>query len=398
MFYKQINIIYLFTFRKCLLSIVLITFVTGMTYMLMGYSVLSVIPRLISTPTVQDPEVHEALNTILPSQQIHVHFYNPPSWFKASLAFRGCRCNCSMTVGRGDYSNKTAVIFFGPLLGPLRMTKTRGQIWILHGRESPAHHHHLHKWRGLFNWTMTYRRDSDFPHYYGKFWKVSSPSIRLPSMTKKFAINVNRTKTSNSRDAKASQAAWFVSQCRVPSRRQDYVKSLASTYPVDIFGACGKERCSRTKEYQCLSMLSENYKFYLSFENSLCRDYITEKSFKIYTHDIDTVPITRGIGDLYSMYLPPGSFINTVGYKGINQLGHFLNYLNKNSTFYSQYFKWRKAYREYYSVYDSFCELCIRLHQPDVYSRYRRLYNDIDDWAFGSANQSMCIPVTDLNR
>ena len=38
-------------------------------------------------------------------------------------------------------------------------------------------------------------------------------------------------------------------------------------------------RCPRAQGNKCFNMLNTDYKFYLAFENSNCRDYITEKFF-----------------------------------------------------------------------------------------------------------------------
>ncbi len=54
-------------------------------------------------------------------------------------------------------------------------------------------------------------------------------------------------------------------------------------------------------------MVEANYKFYLSFENSYCRDYITEKFWKVLKYQV--VPIVMGAGD-YSLYAPKKSYIN----------------------------------------------------------------------------------------
>ena len=56
-----------------------------------------------------------------------------------------------------------------------------------------------------------------------------------------------------------------------------------------------------------MSMVEANYKFYLSFENSFCVDYITEKFWKVLNYDI--VPIVMGAGN-YSKFAPEKSFIN----------------------------------------------------------------------------------------
>ena len=53
---------------------------------------------------------------------------------------------------------------------------------------------------------------------------------------------------------------------------------------VDIYGAYGTlylhvSRCPRAQGNKCFNMLNTDYKFYLAFENSNCKHYITEKFF-----------------------------------------------------------------------------------------------------------------------
>ncbi|XP_060070297.1 alpha-(1,3)-fucosyltransferase C-like [Ylistrum balloti] len=385
------------TDRHVMAIVLSVTFIPSAILLVisMESDILANIPRMVSAIGMPHKIINDVTvlqHTKSMSRQVHIQFYNPPEWFNKNIALRGCPSNCSMSTGSRHYHDKDVVIFFGPRLGPKPVPKKRGQIWVLHGKEAPPNHNHITKWRGLFNWTMTYRRDSDFPHMYGEFRSVDNPSARLPNTTMKFVTVHNSTKFPKLK--KVPSTAWFVSHCRTQSKRQEYVRSLRGTHSVDVFGACGINRCDKNRDRQCLSP----YKFYLSFENSLCRDYITEKAFKIYFHEHDSVPITRGFKGMYQLYLPPGSFIDTSDHRGIDHLGRFLNTLSKNQTSHSQFFKWRLHYQPRVDHYFPFCELCNRMQKPDVYTRYHRLYQDINQWVFGSPDDKICTEPTDLHK
>ncbi|VDO11645.1 unnamed protein product [Haemonchus placei] len=65
-------------------------------------------------------------------------------------------------------------------------------------------------------------------------------------------------------------------------------RTFSKYFPVDIYGQCSGVPCQHNGF--CEKMLDEDYHFYLSFENSICKDYITEKLWKHgYMHDV--VPI-----------------------------------------------------------------------------------------------------------
>ena len=49
---------------------------------------------------------------------------------------------------------------------------------------------------------------------------------------------------------------------------------------MDVYGGCGTKRCLRSEFDRCRSLLNKDYKFYLSFENSNCDYYITEKFYE----------------------------------------------------------------------------------------------------------------------
>lgn len=91
--------------------------------------------------------------------------------------------------------------------------------------------------------------------------------------------SLSSLKETNYAATKTKKVAWFVSNCKPNSIRAAYAKELAKYIEVDVFGDCGQYKCPRSNEKECLKMLETDYKFYLAFENSHCRYYVTEKMF-----------------------------------------------------------------------------------------------------------------------
>jgi len=78
---------------------------------------------------------------------------------------------------------------------------------------------------------------------------------------------------------KTKLVAWFVSNCNAVNGRENYVNELRQYIDVHVYGVCGDLSCPRSDARRCFDMLATDYKFYLAFENSNCRDYITEKFY-----------------------------------------------------------------------------------------------------------------------
>ena len=74
---------------------------------------------------------------------------------------------------------------------------------------------------------------------------------------------------------------------------------------IDIYGgnSCSKLKCSGN----CMDMVNTTYKFYLSFENALCKDYITEKFWKVLPYNV--IPIVLNGVDM-STLAPYHSYID----------------------------------------------------------------------------------------
>ncbi|KAA0202854.1 hypothetical protein HAZT_HAZT008540 [Hyalella azteca] len=175
---------------------------------------------------------------------------------------------------------------------------------------------------GVFNYTMTFRRDSDIYNPYGTFGALASPRTHL--RTKDYARG------------KTNLAAWFVSNCEARSGRDILEKELERYIPVDVYGNCGTMNCPRSSYEKCYERAAATYKFYFSFENSLCDDYITEKFFLTARYDI--LLVVFGLG-AYEEVAPPHSFINALDFPSIRHLADYLIYLDRNDTAYNEYFR-----------------------------------------------------------
>ncbi|KAL8580669.1 hypothetical protein ACOMHN_004711 [Nucella lapillus] len=208
---------------------------------------------------------------------------------------------------------------------------------------------------------MTYRRDSDFYFGYGKI-------VNLPETApKRDLAPVVKTKT--------KMVAWFVSNCHTQSRREDFVLALEEFMSVDVYGACGHLTCEKTELNTCTDMLSRDYYFYLAFENSLCKDYITEKLYRT-MRAADIVPVVRGGGN-YSAVLPANSFIDAPQFPSVKALAEHLKKVAGDAKLYEQHLAWKNKFQVIEPMPFLLCDLCYRLHQP---YRWANVHLSIEKW------------------
>lgn len=177
---------------------------------------------------------------------------------------------------------------------------------------------------------------------------------------------------------KKKAIAWFASNCKSGSKREDIVHKIQNFIKVDIYGKCGKLHCEKNSTL-CLDMLTANYMFYLSFENSLCRDYITEKLYRPLTEYI--IPIVFNSGNM-SLYAPPDSYIDVNDFDSIEHLVSHLKFLTSNPKEYLKYFWWKKYYNVVMNLASfkiGFCDLCMKINDPKFMNK-PHMYPDIQSW------------------
>ena len=197
-----------------------------------------------------------------------------------------CPLNCEMfdDKSRIDESDLILVHMIDPL-GTMPQKRGPNQRWVFFLLESPlTFARNFNSLNGLFNYTATYRLDSDFKslYFYNSFiWKRNT------------TFNLSH----NFAQSKSRMAAAVISNCADSARRLDYVSEMQQVMSVDVFGKCGKpcvDKFSDGRPGKCKNIIAQEYLFYLAFENSVCKDYISEKFFDIIEQPI--VPVVRGGG------------------------------------------------------------------------------------------------------
>ena len=182
---------------------------------------------------------------------------------------------------------------------------------------------------------------------------------------------------------------WLVSNCHSVSRREKAMEELAKYIPVEMVGQCAKNESMKNAcgpshgtglgGPECMALFN-SYPFFVAAENSLCRDYITEKYWARY--NLDSVPIVMR-RDVYEGRLPDGSFIAMSDFEGPQALAEYLHYLMKTPAAYMRYFDWRRqgwarASNNTPGHYTGLCRLCEVLINEE--HRELRPIEDIGEW------------------
>ncbi|ELU12056.1 hypothetical protein CAPTEDRAFT_44827, partial [Capitella teleta] len=241
---------------------------------------------------------------------------------------------CEYTSDKSLYNVSDAVLFHALFIGDLPPERIPGQKWVFWENESPRVLNilqNLQPYKYKFNITSTYSMFSDVP---------------LPHLKKCVPedgqLNVRAKPKENFAAGKDRLIAWFANHCTTPSRREIYAKQLQNHVAVDIYGKCGPYKCSTANRTVCLKdVLEKRYKFVLAFENSLCREYVTDTIWDVFENRLKVVPIVLGGAD-YSRYFPAGTYIDIRDYKSPSHLAVYLKYLDRHPEKYNEYI-WRRT-------------------------------------------------------
>ncbi|CAL1537365.1 unnamed protein product [Lymnaea stagnalis] len=309
--------------------------------------------RLRRSPYIYDEEREKERMSMIRAQRTvkKISGFLPHDTGFNRKSFQRCpydKCQVVDSMAQAD-----AVLFRASAIRTYRLpshSRPPGQRWVMFTSD-PAIKNYAFDRKDVgsnFNWTITYQQDSDFPNPFGKLQRRKLPDKDYDAIY----------------EGKVNNTAWFVSHCETWSRREVYVDRMQKILPVDIFGGCSDRRCGvihyRTSDGSlCLPMLTKQYKFYLAFENSFCKDYLTEKFFKLF-QDVDVIPVVRGGFD-YKRYLPSGIFVDAADFKGPEALAKYLLRLGNDKI---EYVKMLKRKDRWMTIYGEglLCKVCEALH------------------------------------
>nr|CAI5819600.1 unnamed protein product [Callosobruchus analis] len=247
------------------------------------------------------------------------------------------------------------------------------QIWTFLTDESPYHTFLTPKVRlkdfdGIFNWSMSYR-----------------------TVVRKY-LNDEKIILNKRRDVLITILG---SNCGGQNHRWDYVRELQKHIKVDVYGNCGTKACPGHFHSDCPNI--NRYLFYLSFENSNCEDYITEKLWWN-AYNKNSIPIVMGTHNSnYEMLLPPRSYINVEEFASPAVLAQFIYHLNETEDF-REYYEWKKSFEivnehGYFKTESvHYCRICEALNYNE---RKQKVYSNLED--FWSVKKD-CYPPHNTTR
>jgi hypothetical protein len=242
-------------------------------------------------------------------------------------------------------------------------TRTPDQVWAVLSWEPMTF-----MWGKIkpdtFNWTVLYRRESSIYNPFTTWYKMTPEELKTNTKTKN---------TENFLLQKSKFASTMVSNCFDQSKRYRIIRELQRYVEVDNFGKCsGNIICKAgIPTTECGKMYLKDYKFYLAFENSFCRDYVSEKFWNaLDRHQIPVIAAPKYTLEL----LPPNSYLNVFDFPSIEALANRMKEIANNATLYNSFFDWMQFYKQdQESVY---CKLCRELHA----NRPAQSYVDMEGW------------------
>ena len=289
---------------------------------------------------------------------VYNHFdgWRPPARLDCPIA-------CELTTDRARLDGADAVVYHIPTWrGPYRIARRPGQIGIALSLESEVNYPLLADpvFMSQFDLTMTYRQDSTIWCAY--LGPDLARELRSPC----------RQKT------EAAPAVYFASNPFERSGRTKYALELMKRLKVDSYGRVLKNRRLDHDRGRATKLATiARYRFTLAFENSVCRDYVTEKFFDSLV--AGSVPVYLGAPNIREFAPAEHCFIDTTDFAEPAELAAYLAELAADEAAYGRYLAWKdrpldarfleKCQGQRMSAW---CRLCLLLHSRRAAPPIRR--------------------------
>ena len=320
---------------------------------------------------------------------------------------------------------------------PRNSERSDKQYWIFWSREPAARNYQINVEKlnevhengvldEAYNFTTSYRRDSDVPYHFtvNDFLlharHTIDPTAHLSDEEYMGKLIKNKF-SSREKNVDAPHIAWIVSNCnhtkaaRTSMDTAIQLKNLGLKY--DAYGRCfengqylyptnknGKrikykkisettnayhdEEISLIKTWSNVKRKLSMYKFYFSFENAIhCKDYLSEKFWK-QALDAQLVPIVSGVSrEDISVLAPPNSYIHVEDYPDLKDLVKHIEYLNGNDTAYLEYHKWRLMTADLSKPFTNYndkrnCGVCRLIMEKKAQGFPKHSVKSVSDWWF----------------
>ncbi|XP_060771477.1 4-galactosyl-N-acetylglucosaminide 3-alpha-L-fucosyltransferase 9-like [Neoarius graeffei] len=270
---------------------------------------------------------------------------------------------CHITDDRNQYNKAHGVIFHhknigGDFTNLLKRPRPPHQKWVWMTMESPDNTGRRAELDDVFNLTANYRKDSDVWVPYGRIIEASEKDQPFTMPPKDKIV------------------CWIVSHWNPNFRRVKYFSELGKYIKIEAYGRHFNRYVS-TEDY---NKILPSCKFYLSFENSIYKDYITEKVFN--PMKAGTVPVVLGPPrENYEEFLPADSFIHVDDFESPQKLAEHLKFLDQNKEAYEHYFTWRQHFTVKSVLFglEHACRSCYYIRNNKGY----RVFKNLNKWFWG---------------
>ena len=218
-----------------------------------------------------------------------------------------------------------AIVFHLPTLDIASMPNGRrpGQRWVAWWLESEVNYPQVDDpaFMRAFDLTMSHRRPADV-------WTTYLPDLRAL-----MAPPADKTE--------AAPAVYVASNPRDRSGRDAYVAALMRHVAVDCYGRRPDHRRIPGDDGREAKLRTiARYRFTLAFENSIARDYVTEKFFDALC--AGSVPVVLGAPNVAAFAPAPGCYLDVADFPDPAALGARLRALCADDAAYATFLRWKR--------------------------------------------------------